>query len=56
MRVKPEVSGSMSIDNTQGCHFLYQDYHENIEHLRNGKNTDISSMPSDLWEHRDTEA
>jgi hypothetical protein len=56
MRVKLEVSGSMSIENTLGSHFLYRDYHENIENLQNGKKTDINSLPSDLWEHRDTEA
>jgi hypothetical protein len=42
MRVKPEVSGSMFIENTRLCHLLYRDYHENIENLQNGKNTDIS--------------
>jgi hypothetical protein len=32
MRVKPEASGSMSMEKTQGWHCLYRDYLENIEH------------------------
>jgi hypothetical protein len=56
MRVKPEASGPMSIENTQGCHCLYRDYHENIENVQNGKNKDISAMPSHDRKHRVTEA
>jgi hypothetical protein len=57
MRGKPDISGSMSIENTHGCHCLYWYYleHIQVENPQNG-NTDISAMPSDLLEHRDTEA
>jgi hypothetical protein len=56
MRVKPAASGAMSTEQTQGWHCLYWYYLDNIENLHYSKNTDISTMPSDVWQHHDTEA